>query len=55
MIKHRKCMEAETVTYYNNAKESLEYLWVQLDQNIARRDSQTPLIDSQTHATSHFS
>ncbi len=38
----------ETVTYYNNAPESLDYLWVQLDQNIARRDSQTPLIDSQT-------
>ena len=39
---------SETVTYYNNAPESLDYLWVQLDQNIARRDSQTPLIDSQT-------
>jgi hypothetical protein len=39
---------SETVTYYNNAPESLDYLWVQLDQNIARRDSQTPLIDNQT-------
>ncbi|MEY4835348.1 MAG: hypothetical protein RI980_1463 [Bacteroidota bacterium] len=39
---------SETVTYYNNSPESLDYLWVQLDQNIARRDSQTPLIDSQT-------
>ena len=39
---------SETVTYYNNAPESLDYLWVQLDQNIGRRDSQTPLIDSQT-------
>jgi hypothetical protein len=43
---------SETVTYYNNAPESLDYLWVQLDQNIARRDSQTPLIDSQTMPTS---
>ena len=39
---------SETVTYYNNAPESLDYLWVQLDQNIAKRDSQTPLIDNQT-------
>lgn len=43
-----KIYGSETVTYYNNAPESLDYLWVQLDQNIARRDSQTPLIDSQT-------
>jgi hypothetical protein len=43
-----KMYGSETVTYYNNAPESLDYLWVQLDQNIARRDSQTPLIDSQT-------
>lgn len=39
---------SETVTYYNNAPESLDYLWVQLDQNIAKRTSQTPLIDNQT-------
>ena len=38
---------SETVTYYNNAPESLDYLWIQLDQNIAKRDAQTPLIDSQ--------
>jgi hypothetical protein len=43
-----KMYGSETVTYYNNSPESLDYLWVQLDQNIARRDSQTPLIDSQT-------
>ena len=43
-----KMYGSETVTYYNNAPESLDYLWVQLDQNIARRDSQTPLIDNQT-------
>jgi len=43
-----KMYGSETVTYYNNAPESLDYLWIQLDQNIARRDSQTPLIDNQT-------
>ncbi|MBC5835333.1 M1 family metallopeptidase [Flavobacterium sp. F372] len=42
-----KMYGSETVTYYNNAPESLDYLWIQLDQNIAKRDSQTPLIDSQ--------
>ena len=43
---------SETVTYYNNAPESLDYLWIQLDQNIGKRDSQTPLIDNQTMPTS---
>ena len=38
----------ETITYYNNAPESLEYLWLQLDQNIERRDNQTQLIDNKT-------
>ncbi len=33
----------ETITYHNNAKESLDYLWIQLDQNINAKDSQTPL------------
>ena len=37
---------SETITYTNNAKESLEYLWVQLDQNIMSRTSKTPLVTS---------
>ncbi len=37
---------SETITYHNNAKESLDYLWVQLDQNINARTSQTPLARS---------
>lgn len=49
--KSSKIYGNETVTYYNNAPESLDYLWVQLDQNIARKDSQTPLIDSQAMPT----
>ena len=43
---------SETVTYYNNAPESLDYLWIQLDQNIGKRDSETPLIDNQTMPSS---
>ena len=46
MIK-QKIYGSETITYYNNAPEALEYLWVQLDQNIERPDSKTPLIESQ--------
>ncbi len=34
----------ETITYYNNSKDNLEYLWVQLDQNMRAPDSNTPEI-----------
>ncbi len=34
----------QTITYINNAPESLEYLWVQLDQNMRAQNSQTRLI-----------
>lgn len=33
----------ETITYYNNSPDVLNYLWIQLDQNIRARDSDTPL------------
>jgi hypothetical protein len=36
----------ETITYTNNSKDVLTYLWVQLDQNMRARDSKTPLIQS---------
>ncbi|MCP9201431.1 M1 family metallopeptidase [Gramella sp. GC03-9] len=29
----------ETITYHNNSPQNLEYLWVQLDQNIRKKDS----------------
>ncbi|MFN7043843.1 MAG: M1 family metallopeptidase [Flavobacterium sp.] len=45
--KNKKLYGSETITYHNNAKESLEYLWVQLDQNIERPDSKTPLVENQ--------
>jgi len=35
---------SETITYYNNSPDALEYLWVQLDQNVRASDSDTPLI-----------
>ena len=33
----------ETITYYNNSPDQLEYLWVQLDQNVRAKDSKSPL------------
>ena len=41
--KNTKLYGSETITYHNNAKESLDYLWVQLDQNQQSRTSKTPL------------
>ncbi len=38
----------ETITYHNNSKDVLEYLWVQLDQNMRAPDSKTPLARSES-------
>ena len=35
----------ETITYTNNSPDALEYLLVQLDQNVRARDSKSPLIE----------
>ncbi len=35
----------ETITYHNNSPEDLEFLWVQLDQNVRAKDSKSPLRD----------
>ncbi len=32
---------SETITYYNNSPDVLDYLWVQLDQNMRAKDSDT--------------
>ena len=44
--KNKKLMGTETITYTNNAKESLDYLWVQLDQNQIAKTSKSPLVES---------
>jgi hypothetical protein len=41
---------SETVTYYNNSPDNLHYLWVQLDQNQAAQDSESPLAESEKMA-----
>ena len=32
----------ETITYHNNSKDDLTYLWIQLDQNVRKANSKTP-------------
>lgn len=44
--KKAKLFGQETVTYTNNAKESLDYLWMQLDQNQQSRKSLSPLVQN---------
>ena len=36
----------ETITYWNQSPDVLEYLWVQLDQNKRAKDSPSPLIET---------
>ena len=42
--KNKKLYGIETITYTNNAKEQLDYLWLQLDQNLMAKTSKTPLV-----------
>ncbi|ETN95089.1 M1 family metallopeptidase [Zhouia amylolytica] len=43
---NQKLYGEETITYTNNSPDVLEYLWVQLDQNVRAQDSDTYLIES---------
>ncbi len=40
----------ETITYWNNSPDPLTYLWLQLDQNLYSRDSETKKIQTGTIA-----
>ncbi len=42
---NQKISGEETITYTNNSPDDLEYLWLQLDQNIRAKDSQSHLKD----------
>ncbi|WP_340075521.1 M1 family metallopeptidase [Leptobacterium sp. I13] len=44
--KTQKLYGTETITYTNNSPDVLEFLWVQLDQNVRAKDSKSPLRDS---------
>jgi hypothetical protein len=39
---------SETITYYNQSPDNLDYLWVQLDQNVRAQDSNTPVVKPTT-------
>ncbi len=41
--KNAKLYGVETITYTNNSPDDLEFLWVQLDQNVRAKDSKSPL------------
>ena len=43
--KNAKLYGFETITYTNNSPDPLDYLWVQLDQNVRAKDSKSPLIE----------
>lgn len=45
--KNQKLYGVETITYYNHSPDVLEFLWVQLDQNIRAKDAPTSLIESE--------
>ena len=40
---NQRIIGSETITYLNNSPDTLTYLWVQLDQNLFRADSDTAL------------
>jgi hypothetical protein len=44
--KNTRLYGVETITYHNNAKESLDYLWIQLDQNQQAKNSYSKLVGS---------
>ena len=42
---HQKITGEETITYTNNSPDDLDYLWIQLDQNVRAEDSDSKLIE----------
>lgn len=44
----RRLSGEETITYYNNSPDVLDYLWLQLDQNLFDKNSETPLVQNST-------
>ena len=37
---NNKLIGKETITYYNNSPETLKYLWLQLDQNVNKKENE---------------
>jgi hypothetical protein len=45
--KNSKLYGSEIITYSNNSPDILEYLWIQLDQNQAKANTQSSLVESE--------
>ncbi|HMR86533.1 MAG TPA: M1 family metallopeptidase [Saprospiraceae bacterium] len=45
---NQKIYGEETITFYNNSPDILNYLWIQLDQNIQSKESDTHKINQQS-------
>ncbi len=43
----------ETITYFNQSPDDLEYLWLQLDQNMRSKKSDTPLVTAKSMKKSY--
>ena len=43
---NQKITGKETITYKNNSPDKLDYLWIQLDQNVRAKNSDTKLINT---------
>lgn len=52
--KTNKIFGDESISYKNNSKDHLEYLWIQLDQNMRSPDSKTPLANSEKLGSTPF-
>jgi len=46
--RNKKIYGEEVVTYTNNSPDQLDYLWLQLDQNIRKKDSPSLIRDSES-------
>jgi hypothetical protein len=51
--KNARIYGEETITYHNNAPEDLEFLWLQLDQNVRSKDSRSPLRNGNRVSTAY--
>ena len=49
--KNKRLYGEQEVTYTNNSPDILEYLWLQLDQNIGKKDS--PVLQKILKVTAH--
>ncbi|MEQ9423591.1 MAG: M1 family metallopeptidase [Cyclobacteriaceae bacterium] len=45
---NQKLSGKERITYFNNSPDELRYLWLQLDQNMRSKESNTPLVTTTT-------